>query len=264
MLRNLISVFLLLSTLAVAGIAQQTANASGAPAVRSHHNEFVNIVKSIAGFFKAKVLVEPAIFAANPPKEPAGADNIDAALTALVKDQKDVAYRTVYLKKADPTKQVSVEKIAASLRALDLLDQSEMVVANSGKSKALSVKKEETIDPATIKDVDPVYVIYYSPPDINAIGAGKAMQDRYMDLQRQSLQMMLQMDQSQMSDMMMQGMKLWMNLDPSTRSQFMVSMIKGGMQMMNSFTQDQKAEFGRTMGQVIQQMQAEGSLPTGK
>src|SRR5205085_10191923 len=58
-------------------------------------------------------------------------------------------------------------------------------------------------------------------------------EDRFFDLQREQMEMMMQMDPDQLSQAMSHGMDLWMNMDPALRGQMMGQMMKAGMQMFN-------------------------------
>lgn len=244
-------------------IAQQPADqataASAAPVMSNYNKDFKDAVSVISNKYQSIVLIDSAIFAEAKPAVPVDASSLSDALSKLATQQKDVNWRRVILKKPDPSKPYSIEKLASTLRALDQAEQDELIVLNPQKGKNFSVTGQAVKADAAPLDLkaleqagkDVIYVLYYAPADVTTIGAGQVVQERFQALQRSQMQMMLQMSPDQLTQSMGNSMKMMMNMDPNTRNQFFSSMVKGGMQMFQSMTPEQRKDMMQTMRDIM-------------
>jgi len=201
---------------------------------RSYTPEFVAVTEQIAKRFDARIVVDPGLFVAAPPSDPVQAKSVDEAVTALTGGLKNAAWRKVYLTRSEAASGLPAAKLAAMVRALDALETGGLVLENPGTRRAVSFQKNLPILPGFAEELRslnfepvPVYVIYSTLGE----GTGGSVQDRFLDLQRQQLELIMQMDPDTLSDAMAQSMQMFMSLDPQTRSQFVGNMMRAGMQM---------------------------------
>lgn len=207
----------------------------------NYASELKTIVANLAEQHQAKITLDPMLFVAAKPQAPKGA-RIEEALDDLVTKVKGIAWRRVYLKQTEANTTPDPARLVEAVRGLDALQHAGLVIENVAGQKATMFVKGFPV-PATFKDEleaqqfssKAVYVVYGS-------GSGAAGDNaaRYMDLQRQSMEMMLQMDPQQLQQAMSNGMQMFMNLDPATRSQVMGNMVRSGMQMFMNMSPDQR------------------------
>lgn len=206
-------------------------------APRNYLPQLQPIVQAIAEHFRARIIVDPAIIVPAAPREPAAAQSVEAALDSLVGGLKNVAWRRVYLTRAEAAAVPAADRLAAAVRSLGMIEQAGLIVVNPATQRATSFLKSFAV-PANFDQVldaqqfalAPVYVLYSTAAD--AVGAGGAsIQDQLMSLQRQQMDLMMRLDPEQMTQAMSQGMQMYMNMDPQTRSQFFGNMMRAGMQM---------------------------------
>lgn len=222
--------------------------------VRNFNAELKTLGDQIGTAFHVKVLVDPAIFVAAQPATPANSQTVEAAMTAVSTAVKNTAWRRVYLLKTDAAAIQAPAKIAAAMRALDLISHTGLVVEDTATRRATWLGKNINVGPELSQNLteqqyssEPLYVIYSTSADT---GTGTP-QERMLDLQRQQMDLMMRMDPDQMSSAMAAGMQMYMNLDPATRSQFMGNMIRSGIQMWGNMPADQRQQMmGEIMGQI--------------
>lgn len=224
------------------------------PAPKNYLEDLKAITDALAKRMKARITVDPLLFVAAPPKVPAETATIDEAMTALAGQIKGAAWRKVYLSTAAGLIPPA-DRLAASVRALDLLDQSGIVLENPVTNRATTYVKNYPI-PQNFADAlaaqqfttDPIYVLYNTNPNA---APNITPEDRFLQLQREQMNMMMQMSPDQMANAMQQGMQLYMNLDPQTRAQFMGQMMQAGMQMWQNMSPEMRQEMFSQMGQMF-------------
>ncbi|MCC6730313.1 MAG: hypothetical protein IT208_13330 [Chthonomonadales bacterium] len=229
-------------------------------APRNYLPQLQPIVQAIAEHFRARIIVDPAIIVPAAPREPAAAQSVEAALDSLVGGLKNVAWRRVYLTRAEAAAVPAADRLAAAVRSLGMIEQAGLIVVNPATQRATSFLKSFAV-PANFDQVldaqqfalAPVYVLYSTAAD--AVGAGGAsIQDQLMSLQRQQMDLMMRLDPEQMTQAMSQGMQMYMNMDPQTRSQFFGNMMRAGMQMWMNMPADQRNQMMQEMMQNAQGM----------
>ena len=149
-----------------------------------------------------------------------------------------------------------------------------MIVADAQNQKISTLKK----DNAPISDLNteltaqkldktPVIVLYFSSKNVTDLALGQPAANKLGDIQRQQMQLMLQMDPNQIANATKNSMSMMMNLDPNTRVQMMVGTATGFIQMMQSLPPDQRRQFftdmRQTFTQMRGQMQGPGFMPGG-
>ena len=213
------------------------------PQRRNYLPELKTIVEAIAKKADARIVVDPALFVAANPTAPAASLTVDKALDQLSSGIRNSAWRRVYLKASQAAVLPPAEKLAASVRALDQLEQTGLVLENPAAKKATTFVKNYDITPSFADDLQagqfaptPVYVLYSltSKPEAQTLG------ERYADLQREQMQMMMQMTPDELSESMNNGLQMFMNMDPNVRQQMMGTMMKAGMQMFMNMSPDQR------------------------
>jgi len=216
-------------------------------APRNFAKEFRDLAEQLGRKFDAKVLVETTIFVPTAPKAPQDASNIEAGLGGLVSQVKGLSWRRVYLPKMVASAGVSPDKLAAALRAMESVEQSGIVAVNPSTRRASSLVKEFPVGQQFTEDLEaqqysttPVYVVYAAPGAGDA--SGLPAQERMLDLQRQQMQLMLQMSPEQMAEAVNQGMQMYLSLDPQVRQQMMGGMMRAGMQMFMNMPPEQRQQ----------------------
>lgn len=230
---------------------------------RNYWKEFKGYADDVAAKYQAKVVVDPGLFVSAKPG-PASGDTIEAALNSLVGQVKNCAWRRVYLKAGAVP---SPEQLAAAVRALEMIQESGLVLENPASKRATSFLKGFPVGPSFTEDLAaqqfataPVYVIFSTSPGPDA---SKSLEDRYMDLQRQQLEMMMQMTPDQLQAAMARGMQMWQSLDPATRSQMMGQMMRAGMQMFMNMPPEQRQQLMQDVFQSMQGAFGPGGPPPG-
>jgi len=72
-----------------------------------------------------------------------------------------------------------------------------------------------------------------------------------MDMQRQSMEMMLQMSPEELEQAMSQGLQMFMNMDPQTRTRLMGMQMRAGMQMFMRMSPEQRNELMQGVMQMF-------------
>lgn len=246
----------------------QGARPGAARAARDYNAELQTLGAQLAKIHNVRLLVDPQLFVATPPKAPAG-ETIAVALDGLVASLKNAAWRRVYVNQAQ-SGSATAKGLAESARSLDTLEQSGLVIENPVTKRATSVLKNYQVSDTFEQDLQagqfsaqPIYLLYATRIDPLAMLSQK---DRLASLMQQQYEMMGQMSPDQMAEAMQQGMQMWMNMDPAMRGQMMGNMMRAGMQMFANMSPEQRnAMMGEMMkfGQQIFQGIQGGGRPGG-
>ncbi len=225
------------------------------PAPRNYLPELKTITEGVATRYGVKIVVDPSLFVSTLPKAPDTGLTADKAMDALVIDAKDASWRRVYLSQAQGMIVPAPEKLADSVRALDKLEQSGLVLENPLTGKATTYLKDWAVSPNFKEELaagqfnaTPIYVLYSQ--HANSL---KSPQEELADMQRRSMELMMNLDPDQMAEAMNQGMQMLMNMDPDTRSRFMSMQMQAGMKMMQSMTPEQRNQLLQQSMQAMQQ-----------
>jgi hypothetical protein len=201
------------------------------------------VVDDAAKRFQIKIVLDPSAFVAAAPKAVSDAKTADEAMDLLAKQIRGGSWRKVYLNQVQANVAPAPEKLVEAVRTLDRVEASGIVLENPATKRATAYMKNYPVSESFKDDLaaqqfstQPVYVLYGGAGD----ASGKPDIDRFMDLQRQQLDMMLRMDPDTMAQAMQQGMNLFMSADPQTRSQIMGTMMRSGMQMFMNMPPEQR------------------------
>lgn len=223
-------------------------------APRNFLNELRDIATALGRRWQTRILVDPSIFVAAPPKSPVSGIPIEKALDTLTGNLKNVAWRRAYLPRTQPEVVPPVEKLVSAIRALDLVELDGVVLENPATRRATSFLKNYPTAPAFYEDLKtsdftprPLYVLYSLRPTAGS-GDEKGVAKQFVDLQRQQMQMMLQMSPEQLTEAMSQGIQIFQNLDPATRNQLMGNMMRSGMQMFQSLSPAERQQIFQMIG----------------
>ena len=227
---------------------------------------FKLIADSLAKLYEVRIVVDPAIWVLAKPKAPDQANNVGLALDQLVLQARKTAWKKVYLKSAQASTVVP-EKLGESLRAMDAVEQAGIVVETPAMRRASTIIKNYEV-PANFSqeleaqqfDTDGVYVIYSTIP--SALG-GKSLADRVTEMQKESMELMMQMDDTQLQQAVQKGLDMFMNMDPTMRSKFMGMQMRAGMQAFMNMPPDQRNQLMQEMMQFGQGMFGQGGPPGG-
>ena len=233
------------------------------PAPVNHLAEFKAAADMLARQFEVRIVVDPAIWVPGKPKAPVEAASVAAALDQLVIQARKAAWKKVYLKGAAAN--VLPEKLAESLRALDTVEQAGIVVESPSLRRASTLIKNYEVPAGFDKeleaqqfDPDGIYVLYSTVP--GAV-AGKAATDRIAEMQRESMELMMQLDDAGLQQAVQQGLDMFMNMDPSMRAKFMGMQMKAGMQAFMNMPPEQRNMLMQEMMGMAQGMFGGGQAP---
>ncbi len=225
------------------------------PAKKNFAAEFAAIAVDLGKTLNARVVVDPLIFVINKPSAPKD-ETIEAALNTLTTGMKNVAWRRAYLNQAGGGGVSNPAKLAAAVRAMEMVEQSGLVTENVATRRASTLIKSYEVTDTFKEDLaaskfgpEPIYVIYSTASDSFA---GMTAEEKFQDLQRQQMEMMLQMNPDEMAQAMTGSMNMMMNMDPAARSQMMGSMMKAGMQMFQNMPADQRNALMQDMAGMMQ------------
>ena len=241
-------------SLSLPALAQQGPGAGSTK--RNYNTELKSVAEGLGKRLNVTIVVDPFLAVASKPIEP-NAARIEEALDALVAGMKGATWRKAYRQQAEANAVPSADKLCAAVRALDVLEQTGLVVENNRTRRATLYSKDFPV-PANFADelqgqrftTTPLYVIYATSTGASAGGATTA--DRFFDLQKQQMALMMEMSPEQMAQAMSQSMQMFMNMDPGTRSQFMGNMMRAGIQMWSSLPADQRQQM---VGQLMHNAQ---------
>jgi hypothetical protein len=223
---------------------------------RNYLPELRAVVDSLAKRTESKILVDPSLFVAAAPKPPAEDASLDKALDQLVLAVKGSSWKKVYLQQNNNTLTPSPDKLANSVRTLDQLEHSGLVLENPVTKKATTYLKNYAVSNSFVEDLQagqfnttPVYILYATTVSLES----KSVEERFADLQRQQMEMMMNMSPEEMTQAMQASMQSFMNMDPQMRTRMMGNMMQAGVQMFQSMPADQR----------MQLLQGFGNFPGG-
>ncbi|MEP6754978.1 MAG: hypothetical protein ABJA67_05715 [Chthonomonadales bacterium] len=224
------------------------------PAARNYLPELKVITDNLSKKFDVKIVLDPSLFVANQPQDAAYTDP-EKALDTIAVTIKGANWKRVYLPQNQANVLPAAGKLADTLRALDSVEQSGIVLENPATKKATTMVKDFNVTNNFGQELTagqftttPIYVLYAK------VGTdGRTMEDKYADLQRQSMDMMMSMTPDQLSASMAQGMAMFNNLDPATRSAVMGNMMRAGMQMFQNMSEADRASMMQSAMQAAQQ-----------
>lgn len=229
------------------------------PAPKLYFKELQALVEKLAKAHDAKIVVDPALIVSRAPKEPSQGAAIEQALDELAAQIKSATWRRIYIHQGQMSALPAPERLAATVRALDLIEQGGVVLENPTNRRITYFVKNQPATPEFEQQLDaqqisktPIYVLY-NPSASADPNANKSPEERMLDLQRQQMEMMMQMDPDQMANAMSQGMQMWMNLDPQTRAQFFGNMMRAGMTMWQNMPAEQRQQMMQDMMNMSQQ-----------
>jgi hypothetical protein len=213
------------------------------------------VTEGLAKAAEVKIVVDPALFVPTAPKSPSTDLALDRALDLITSSIKGSSWRRVYLQTGATTTLPPADKLAASVRALEQLEHGGLVLENPATKKATTYLKNYSISQSFTEELQagqfspsPIYVVYATTASADA----KSMEDRFADLQRQQMELMMQMSPEEMSAAMEHGMNQFMNMDPAVRQQMMGNMMQAGMRMFMNMPPDQRNQMFQNMGQMFQ------------
>lgn len=222
---------------------------------RPRPKNYLTELKAIADAFAKKsnvrIVVDPALLVSGNPSTPADGLAVDKALDLWTGAIRNSAWRKVYLKASQATVLPPADKLAASVRTLDQLEHSGLVLENPTTKKVTTYVKNYDLSPTFADDLQagqfapaPVYVLYATNPSVDSMPA----EERFADLQRQQMAMMMQMTPDELTQAMSNSMQMFMNMDPQVRQQMMGTMMKAGMQMFMNMPADQRNQLLQGFG----------------
>lgn len=234
--RSRVALFAIVGMTAIPAFAQRTTGRDAQPKqqAQSYTAQLTALAERLGTALQTRIVVDPSIFVPTPPPEIAAKETADATVVALVSGLKDVAWRKVYLTQAEAKGGMRPERLAAMVRALDMLETGGLVLENPSTRRAMSLQKNLPVLPGFGDELrqlrfDPaaIYVIYSTLGG----GMGKSVEDRFLDLQRQQLELMMQMEPEALAETFAKGMQMWSSLDPQTQSRLFGNMMQAGMSM---------------------------------
>ncbi len=234
------------------------------PVPQNHIAAFKALADSLAKQYEVRIVVDPAIWVLAKPKAPVQATNVGMALDQLVLQVRKSAWKRVYLKGVQALA-IPPEKLGESLRAMDVVEQTGIVVETPAMRRASTIIKNYEV-PANFNqeleaqqfDPDGIYVIYSTAPGALA---GKSLAERVSEMQKESMEMMMQMDDTQLNEAVQKGLDMFMNMDPSMRSKFMGMQMRAGMRVFMNMPPDQRNLLMQDMMGFTQGMFGQGGPP---
>lgn len=224
----------------------QTRPGTRRPAPKNFFNDLRALTDKLSDRYSVKVVTDPAIVVTTMPTRPAEDASLNAALDSLAGQLKRTAWRRVYVKAAQANAVTDPGKLASSVRALELVEHSGLVLENPMTRQATAYVKNYPVSGSFSQELEDqqfsqkaIYVLFSTDPRADA---SKTMEDRMADLQREQMDLMMQMDPDQLSNAMARGMQMFMNLDPASRAQYMGTMMRAGMQMFQNMPADQRQQ----------------------
>src|SRR5260221_448119 len=106
------------------------------PSPKNYFSSLKEITDGLSTKFNVKVVADPAIFVPVKPVVPKDSTNINVALDALTSQLKKVSWRRIYLTQNTGSILPPADKLAASIRAMELVEQSGIVLENTATRKA--------------------------------------------------------------------------------------------------------------------------------
>ena len=222
------------------------------------------IAEQLAKRYNTRIVVDPAIFVTIKPTTPDASLTVEKAMDALATSAKQVAWRRVYPTQSQAGVAPTPDKLAAAVRALDLVQQTGLVLENPNTKQATSYLKNWPVAANFKEDLaqnqfsqEPIYVLYSTNP----LADSRPPSEQLADMQRRSMEMMMNMDPDQMAEAANQGVQMFLSMDPDMRSRFMAVQMQAGMKMMQSMTPDQRQQMMQMGAAMAQQFIGGGQGP---
>jgi hypothetical protein len=238
------------------------AQAARRPAPRNYLPELKKTAAAVGTEYSVNVVVDPYLFVATMPTAPDKGITVEKAMDALTHAATQLSWRRVYLAKSQAGVIPPPEKLVDTVRALDKVEQTGLVLENPATQKASTLMKDWNVTQTFKEELasaqfsgTPIYVLYSQKP-----GGGKPPMEELADMQRRSMEMMMSMDPDQMATAMDQGIQMFMNMDPDTRTRFMGMQMQAGMKMLQNMSPDQRNQL---MQSAMQSFQQSGGFPGG-
>ncbi|HXG23543.1 MAG TPA: hypothetical protein VNJ09_03230, partial [Chthonomonadales bacterium] len=95
---------------------------------KNYLKELQDLAANLSRRYQAKIVVDPALIVTAPPKAPAESATIQAVMDSLARQIKNAAWKRVYLGQAQAASPPPAAKLAATVRALDMLEQNALVL----------------------------------------------------------------------------------------------------------------------------------------
>lgn len=229
------------------GVAQTGARAQrGAAQADDGRVPIAQAAQEIAQKFKVQIIVDPTLTARVVPPQ---AETLERALDELTANQRDVAWRKVYVNRvlgAEP----NPEQILSSVRALLNIELGGVLVVNPRTSTLNSFRTnipvpqdlEETLEqlqpPFSAK---PVYVIL-NPRPLPATALRGNRVEQFAQLQQQMLDMLAQMSPEERAQALRSLTGMWMNTDPNLRNQMIFEGMRASFEYWQSLSPEQQRE----------------------
>ena len=237
------------------------------PAPQNHLAELKAAAEALAKQHEVRIVVDPSLWVPGKPKAPDQSLSLNAALDYLAGQVRKASWKKVYLKGVQGVT-IPADKLAESVRAVDAIEQAGLVVETPGTRRASTIIKNYEVSEEFGKDLEAqqfdsggIYVIYNTTP---GIAMGKSTTDRLADMQRESMELMMQLDDQQLQDAVQRGLDMFMNMDPGLRSKFMGMQMRAGMQAFMNMPADQRNQLMQEMMQFGQGMFGGQGAPPGR
>ncbi len=222
------------------------------------HKQIQDEATKLASQFGVRVLVEsdlalPAGRTLTPIGNPS---SIEAGLNALSQQIEGAAWKKIYLPDAVSSTPPNPDQLAQMVRALNSMEATGLVMADSTSSRATSFVKNFPVTEGFEQSLaaeqfstKPIYLLYQTKPGLIGTGASDATIKKFNQLQKEQLDMMMQMTPQQMQQAMQAGMQSFMQLDPQVRNQLMGNWMRMGFQMLRQMSPDQRRQLFQSVWQ---------------
>jgi len=228
---------------------------------RQQAENFAPDVKAIADDaakrYSATIVVDPGLFVPTKPVPLPNDWTLAQTMDGLAKMARGLTWRRIYMAQPQANQPAVIppaEKLVDSVRALDKVENSGIVLENPATHQATTYVKNWAVTATFSNDLTtsqfsntPIYVLYSPVP------TGLAAKQRLLDLTRESMSMMMGLNQDDLNDIVNQQMQMFMSLDPTTRAEFMGMQMRAGMAMMQSMPPDQMQALIQQATQIFQQ-----------
>jgi hypothetical protein len=161
----------------------------------------------------AEVLVEPGLYLDPPGPAPAGEPPIEKMLDALAAGSPEVTWRRLYLTPARARPLPGAERLAAEVRTLELPDCASLAASRQETDLYLHGRLDSPAVRKAGKFSDqPVYLLYRAVQ-----AAGSTPEERFADLQRRQLDLLLRLNPDQLERSMEQVVQTYNTTAPASR-----------------------------------------------
>jgi hypothetical protein len=209
---------------------QRSAHRADPPAGSGFLRALKAVTAALADRYAAVFAVDPALFVAVPPETPDADLPIEQALEVLVTPLAGAVWRRIHLPEAqirELRRAHVVEKLATAVRTLEGLECGDMVLEDAEKRRNTLYRRHaaaaegEPAEPGT----RPVYLLYSTAP----AARGHTLGERFADLQRQQMALMLQMGPDAMAGAMAHLLQAYEAADSATRTRLLGLPVTAGL-----------------------------------